>query len=745
MSDAAAPPADGVPPHPDYGIPQRSYVYRRADGSVAAVKCYFKNGTGEHTATLALNGVGLTWKTPPLPMSLYGAEIAPEGRPAVLCFDEQAANLVTHCLPEHISYAPITPHPEESDLSPFKGADVLIWAPVGSGATAKAWSRAIKALALSVKILKPPPQMPIHWDAAEAVLKDHWGATDAAAWLARQKIGEPHVREATKTAKVATPAAAPVATNPALECTQFQILGHGNGRVYVVPSEGGQVLDIPMGGLGKPSLLSLAPLQYWETTYACKGREGWDTAANAVIRTAYRAGVYDACRVRGRGAWWDDGRCVLHLGNRLLVDGVTVPVREMRSRYTYEVGAAMNYADAEPLSDEQARRFPALCDMLSWHRQISASFLAGWCVIAPICGALDYRPHAFLTGQAASGKTWTLENIVNRMIGQLGLFLAATTSEPGIRRALRCDARPVIIDELEGSDARSVERIKSIFHLFRYATSETGAEIVMARVGGGIETFRPRFCGATSAIGSLLSDYADVTRHTTLSLRMLQSATAREAHFAAIKAEHRALLTPEYIAGMQARIVRLIPTIRENAETFAAAGAQVLGARRIGDQIGALMAGRYACQSTHRITEKAAIDWIQRQDWDEEREIIQDTDGPLCLAYIMQHKVQVDAVRGRLTYTIGDLCEMLQKRNIAAELDGDHVVRALRNTGVVVDNSAGVIWISNTHKAISEIMRGTPWPANWGKRLKAMPTSISSPQNVSFGAGASAKAIGVRI
>lgn len=741
-----------VPDHPLYGHPERIYVFRNSFGSFEAAHGYFSEG---QNAVWTRNGVGPAWTTPAYPVGLYSPHnaahsLADTHYPAILCFDEQAADAASYLFPDHIAYAPLTFAPEQCDLLPFKGRHVLIWPAVGSQDVAKIWARAIKALALIVKVLKPPAEMPVGWDANEALSRDHWGATDAAAWLLRLKIGPPHV---TRPAKPETPAAlsaAGLAMAPGIvpltepDTAQYQVLGYDEGHVFVLPAEAPQVMDIPIYALGKASLPGVAPLQYWQANYPGSQGVDWPAASNAVIRTAYSRGVYDPGKVRGRGAWHDEGRVVLHLGDRLLVDGEPCSVRGFKSRYFYTVRPALEFGDAKPLSDTEARKFPEFCAMLSWHRPVSALYLSGWCIVAQICGALSYRPHLFLTGAGGSGKSWAQENVLNHMIGDIGLFLAASTTEPGIRRELKWDARPVIIDEFEGLDAKGVERVKAIYQLMRYATTETGAKIVMGKTGGGTESFRPRFSGVTSGIGKLLTDYADTTRHSVCSMKIVQGGAERERRFTEIKAAHRSLLTPQYVAGMQARIVRLIPTIRANAETFASAGASVFGARRVGDQIGTLAAGRYACESTHRISMKAAMEWWGRQELDEEREQIADTDGPLCFARIMEHRLRVDAVRGgQVERSIGELAAILRGADDAA-VSTDTADATLKRSGIFVKDEGGVryAFISNTHSEIAAILRGTPWPLNWRDRLRTIPGTVLSGSSLRYGVTVS-KAVGV--
>ena len=45
--------------------------------------------------------------------------------------------------------------------------------------------------------------------------------------------------------------------------------------------------------------------------------------------------------------------------------------------------------------------------------------LAGWVALAPVCGALGWRPHAWITGKAGSGKTTIMKRFVNFLVGEI--------------------------------------------------------------------------------------------------------------------------------------------------------------------------------------------------------------------------------------------------------------------------------------------------------------------------------------
>ena len=56
------------------------------------------------------------------------------------------------------------------------------------------------------------------------------------------------------------------------------------------------------------------PLEYWEgmNIRTSKGEIDWGAIADRQMRACRKVGIYNEDRVRRRGAWLDEGRCVLH-------------------------------------------------------------------------------------------------------------------------------------------------------------------------------------------------------------------------------------------------------------------------------------------------------------------------------------------------------------------------------------------------------------------------------------------------
>ncbi len=269
----------------------------------------------------------------------------------------------------------------------------------------------------------------------------------------------------------------------------------------------------------------LAPLEFWRKRFpTSRGGIDVDGAADYLINSGYSVGVYNPLRIRGRGAWWDRGRAVLNLGDRLIVDGKSIALTDIDGSFLYEAAAPLRYTSAAPLSDEEAQAFLEVCEMPRWERPVSGVLLAGWSVIAPICGAMPWRPHIWLTAKAGLGKSWVLDNIVRRAVGELAVVVQSRTTEAGLRQQIEGDARPVLFDEAEGEDQRSRARMQAVIELARAGSTEGGAEIFKRTASGHVKRYRAASCFAFSSVNVHVRHHADETRITVLALLAVDDA-----------------------------------------------------------------------------------------------------------------------------------------------------------------------------------------------------------------------------
>jgi putative DNA primase/helicase len=504
----------------------------------------------------------------------------------------------------------------------------------------------------------------------------------------------------------------------------FQVLGYNQGLYFYLPIGARQVVDLRARDHVRLNLLALAPMQYWERAYPSPSGPSWALAANHLMRQAETAGVYDPARIRGRGAWWDETKgVVLHLGDRVLLGGVQFPVQQVPpSRYVYE--AAPSMADplagaSDPLTAGEASQLVDLLSTVSWDRPISARLLAGWCAVAPICGALTWRPHIWVTGAAGSGKTWVLDNIIRTLLGPIGLAVQSETTEAGLRQTLSHDARPVIFDEAEGENQRAQDRIQNVLALMRQASSETGSTIIKGSANGTAQSYRIRSCFAFSSIGVVLQQHADLTRVTVLTINRDTSDEAPE-RFKRLAAARSALITPEYVNRWHARLIRMVPVIRQNAAVFAAAGAAVIGSQRMGDQLGALLGGAYSLYDDEPITPEAAHRWLCAQDWSEQQATQDNPDEKRCLARILEHVLVIPAQPRTAQRSIAELIAVALHR-VSDDITSGEAEDTLLRTGIKPLADSRQFVVANSHGAIERILQNTPWGRGWARILRRLP------------------------
>lgn len=193
---------------------------------------------------------------------------------------------------------------------------------------------------------------------------------------------------------------------------------------------------------------------------------------SALFDAATAKGAWNSVdMVRGRGAWIGArGELILHLGDRLLIDGrEEVPCGE-RDGFLYPGRPATPgpHPSAQPAGPEACgQQLLRLLKTWNWVRgDMDAELMLGWIASAMVGGALNWRPTVFITGDKATGKS-TLQSVIHAALG--AVVHAVETTAAGIYQVLKNDSIPVAVDELEAnSDGR---KVRAVIELARVANS----------------------------------------------------------------------------------------------------------------------------------------------------------------------------------------------------------------------------------------------------------------------------------
>jgi putative DNA primase/helicase len=628
----------------------------------------------------------------------------------------------------------------KTDWAPLQGRKVVLWPDndsPGQLAMDELGQRLLGLLDTTVRMVANPPDATEGWDLADAP----WTPQEAAAYV---KANLSTIERDPTIEVLPTPEPEPIA--PA-KGGHFTCLGFDGDSYYYQPHSTGQVVRLGGGSHTSTNLVRLATLPYWESLYPGK-KEGvnWTWAAASLFEQQAAVGVYSPDRIRGRGAWWDQGRAVLHLGDRLTVNGETTSVMKgiPRTAFLYQrLSRLHGPGDAIPLTDAEAHVICELAERFHWDVPASGMLLAGWVTLAPICGALRWRPHAWLTAAAGSGKSAILDRYVRPLLGDLGLVVAGNTSEAGLRQTLRADALPVIFDEAESNEKADQVRMQSILALARVASSESHAAMLKGSPGGDVMRFSIRSMFLMSSIATALKQGADRSRFAQLTLRNPSEIPKadRMAHWDALDRDLERHITDETGLRLLARTMTLIPVIRESAKVFARAAAEAFDSQRLGDQYGTLLAGAWSLMSSKVVTDAEARQLIAQNDWEPYSQATEVPDEVRCIQYILQHQVRVETDHGAHTRTLGELVGLAAGSDISYDIPsnvaGDHLSRY----GLRVD--AGELLVSNTAQAIATILKDTAWGHSWSTLMARLPGATKAGVVRFKGLGASSRAVRV--
>jgi putative DNA primase/helicase len=503
----------------------------------------------------------------------------------------------------------------------------------------------------------------------------------------------------------------------------FRCIGFNNGKYFYIANETEQITALAGKDHQKISLLMLAPLTWWENHFnPLKRTTGpdWTMAADALFRQSAKRGIFSKNILRGYGTWVDDGRVVIHRGNHLLIDGQQYDLSSFKTKYIYEATYSENGHTYDPLPNTEAVKFLNIMQSLNWKKPIDGLLLAGWCVVAPICGSLSWRPNAWICGASGSGKTYAVEQIILPILAGTALHVESESSAAGIRQALRLDARPVVFDEAEAEEDRSRARIKDILGLIRQATSRTGGKIAKGTQDGSGMQFLTHAMFLLSSINTHTFQKADARRIAIFELLKFKTSPDAEDPFLSISSSVRETIQKnDYCGRLLFRSYGLIHTIRTNSGVFTEAVANKLNDRTLGDLYGPMVAGAYSLTSQNIVTPDKAKEWVDKQKWDEQTPVSAETDERRCINRILQTVVIANGKAQKVERTIGRLLQIIAARIPLQEQDEVSDKEAgdiLNRLGMrIIDNC---FVISNSHEGLRKLMEKSPWAGNWSEQLR---------------------------
>lgn len=530
---------------------------------------------------------------------------------------------------------------------------------------------------------------------------------------------------------------------------QLRCLGYGgDNKCYFISRQRGIVLALSSNQLASLDwLLALMPLQFWYELFpGGKGGFNKHTAADTLQRWADSKGYFNPDVVRGAGVWVEkDGRHVLHMGQKLLVERSLHNINEFDSEYMYEATSNLGIGHVAPLPNKESMKLVEICDELDWECPVYGKLLAGFAAIAPMCGGLNWRPHIWVTGTAGSGKTTVISKILHKVCGKLSLFVQGDSSAAGIRQRLGSDALPVIFDEFEGENPKRLDELQKTLDLARQASSESGALMLKGSAFGDAVEFKIRSAFAFSSINVNIQHYADASRITVLTLQDPKikslSDVEKQARIEKYTKYENYLLetfTPEWVNALQIRTFYLLPIIKQNARIFGEAVQKHLGSARFGDQLGILCAAAHSLEHQGLVDVDAAVAWVKAQDWTLSTPSVDEKDHDDCLSKMLQYILRPQEGGHYVERSVGEMIAgVFNGGDNAGEYDG-----VLQRYGFKVDREEELVFIANKHSKLKEIMQNSPYQT-WHRLLMRIDGAKPTTSTVRFSGSTVQRAVGI--
>lgn len=715
--------------HFQHGLPSKIYKYCDISGQLMFVIARYDKKTGGSGKAIIpwtlrrFETKRVAWKAKafPTPRVLYNLDKLANNPnlPVVIVEGEKCADALQKMVSEFVvtTWSGGSQAVDKTDFTPLFGRTVYLWADNDEpGQIAVEKIASILVNKSHYKFCKIPLDKPQGWDAADAV-ESGMKKDDIIQIINPQ------------TPELARP---------------YRTLGHDRGTYFVFPKGASQIIGIPGASLGKKTFLMIAPLHYWEDEFPSKNGVDWDVASDHFIRECERKGAFDPSRVRGRGCWIDAERLIIHLGDKLQQNGLTMGLDDLNTRYIYETRPAIGFPDYVPAMEEEGQQVYKIFNLLRWENTATGALVAGWVFLAPVCGVLDWRPHGWITGPAGAGKSWVLNKIIYPLLGELVVYALGGSSSAGIVQKLQSDAIPVIIEEAESDNQKQKFQMEDILTIARQSSSDTGANIFKGTQQGKFLSYALRSMFLFNSIGVNVKHHADDTRVTIFGLTEDRRSDKTAKFMELSKLVHR-ILTDDFCRKIRARAIKLVPVIKQNTRLFCRLAGEILNSQRAGDQLGTLLAGAYTLINDKAATEDDALLYLKSFDLSEASESKEITDESSCLKELISHQLRITTVGNRtLEMTLGELIEIVVYQKMEnTQLSIDDAINILKRTGIIIDYANERVIFAYNSKILKRILLETAWQNNYGLILRRLPTAIYVKDFINFCSGIRDKGVSI--
>lgn len=740
--------------------PDAMWIYRMADGAAfGAVARWNPPGARKEIRPIIWDGKKFLTAGFGKSRPLYNGDLlaASPTAPVLIVEGEKAADGAAQYVPEGwviTTWQGGAKAVEQTDWSLLAGHDCVVWPDNDTPGIEAALDiqRVLGEHRVAVSIVSLSPVFSDGWDLGDAL----------PAKVKSQNVTEILRRELKRAAvpEMIIEVLPDIAEDPDEESArEWRPLGYDHDDYFLMLQNRQQVIVFHQDRLRteKGCLSVQSDPNHWALMQGKSDAKGidWKAAGTTLVGQCEAVGVYDPTKLRGRGIWLDekDGpRAILNSGNKLLVSRPDMETREishvrLKSVWIYEKGRdlILNVDKFDNrASDDDGRMIRELCGRVRWDAPVYGDLLAGWIATAVVCGGLDWRTHTWVTGNQGSGKSTVVNTVAGACLGDLAIYPLGATTEAGIRQVVQNDAMPVVFDEAEGGDSKenkvaSMARRQAVIDLMRQSSSEGRGRILKGSANHQARAFTMRSSFLMSSIGVGLKEAADLTRTAVLTIKPLDSFTHEERMQKELEFKDFVALAASIPRDMPQRLLgrqlHNLFTLRHNCLVFKETIATVLANRRIGDQIGTLMAGCHSLYSTKRLDVVQCEKYLNTLNLDEFLQVKTEREDKVLLGHIVQTQLRVETRHGVQDRTIGELMVICFQSNDEADVAREVADETLSRNGLKIEYELGLptgVWIGQSIAGLNKIMQTSNYYEGWVGVLLRHPYAKKSVNSIRF-------------
>lgn len=489
------------------------------------------------------------------------------------------------------------------------------------------------------------------------------------------------------------------------EFSDVVLLGHKDHETfYYLCTQSKSIVGLKASQHKGEHLKGIANEKYWAEKYGARKDKddnlipNWSKISDVLLERQREIGPFDVKKIRGVGVWEDQGRIFVNTGNgvyredkKMILSNID-PHLDTKNFYKYSPSQYINFDDG--LTDEESQKIVDAFKHIRFKSGYDYVYVCGFIAIANVFGALDWRPHLWVSGESGSGKSWVLKKIQ-----ELIYFSFATkySTASGVSQHLSDDAKAVVYDEAEAH----MPMMPAVLDLARQCSTRKGDVILRGSVSGEAHATEVNACFCMGSIQPPKMDKADDSRFFIVDLHELDGQTSDELKellkaFKAIEGMGQRLMV---------RMVNNFATLKKNIE-FCKMELREQGIKaREADQLSSVIAGFCMLMFRTELTKELiqmVVDQmgLKNSDYVERNETPQDDE---CFTALLQLDLDGQGC------SLGQAIKMAKMAKETPEVMKSH--------GMIWDMKREALFISNNSPKLDRKMGHLKFP-NFRKVLK---------------------------